>query len=157
MVFAVVGILGHFSKTLGLLLIPQLFNFLYSCPQVFGLIPCPRHRLPKFNARTGLMEPSVTPWSPDRQPHPLVGQALFFLHRVRLVRVTTDEKGLFVETSNLTLLNLWLVWRGPLKENRLALEVTMLQLGVGLFGLFVRHKLALLIFKEDNWGSTGQH
>ncbi|KAL9488797.1 hypothetical protein ACSS6W_001074 [Trichoderma asperelloides] len=157
MVFAVVGILGHFSKTLGLLLVPQLFNFLYSCPQIFGLIPCPRHRLPKFNARTGLMEPSITPWSPDRQPRPLVAQALLFLHRVRLVKVTTDEKGLFVETSNLTLLNLWLVWRGPLKENRLALEVTMLQLGVGLFGLFVRHKLALLIFKEDNWGSTGQH
>lgn len=103
------------------------------------------------------MEPSITPWSPDRQPRPLVAQALLFLHRVRLVKVTTDEKGLFVETSNLTLLNLWLVWRGPLKENRLALEVTMLQLGVGLFGLFVRHKLALLIFKEDNWGSTGQH
>ncbi|EHK20370.1 UDP-N-acetylglucosamine:dolichyl phosphate N-acetylglucosamine-1-phosphate transferase [Trichoderma virens Gv29-8] len=157
MVFAVVGILGHFSKTLGLLLVPQLFNFLYSCPQIFGLIPCPRHRLPKFNARSGLLEPSVTPWSPDRQPHPLVGKALHLLHRLRLLRVTTDEAGLFVETSNLTLLNLWLVWRGPLKENRLAWEVTLLQLGVGLFGLFVRHKLALLIFKEDNWGSTGQH
>ncbi|KAL7915742.1 UDP-N-acetylglucosamine:dolichyl phosphate N-acetylglucosamine-1-phosphate transferase [Trichoderma velutinum] len=157
MVFAVVGILGHFSKTLGLLLVPQLFNFLYSCPQIFGLIPCPRHRLPKFNARSGLLEPSVTPWSPDRQPHPLVGKALHLLHRLRLLRVTTDDAGLFVETSNLTLLNLWLVWRGPLKENRLAWEVTLLQLGVGLFGLFVRHKLALLIFKEDNWGSTGQH
>ncbi|KAL6795583.1 UDP-N-acetylglucosamine:dolichyl phosphate N-acetylglucosamine-1-phosphate transferase [Trichoderma sp. SZMC 28012] len=157
MVFAVVGILGHFSKTLGLLLVPQLFNFLYSCPQIFGLIPCPRHRLPKFNARSGLLEPSVTPWSPDRQPHPLVGKALHLLHRLRLLRVTTDEAGLFVETSNLTLLNLWLVWRGPLKENRLAWEVTLLQLFVGLFGLFVRHKLALLIFKEDNWGSTGQH
>ncbi|KAK4079297.1 hypothetical protein Trihar35433_402 [Trichoderma harzianum] len=157
MVFAVVGILGHFSKTLGLLLVPQLFNFLYSCPQIFGLIPCPRHRLPKFNARSGLLEPSVTPWSPDRQPHPLVGKALHLLHRLRLLRVTTDDAGLFVETSNLTLLNLWLVWRGPLKENRLAWEVTLLQLFVGLFGLFVRHKLALLIFKEDNWGSTGQH
>ncbi|KAH0532226.1 hypothetical protein TsFJ059_000949 [Trichoderma semiorbis] len=157
MVFAVVGILGHFSKTLGLLLVPQLFNFLYSCPQIFGLIPCPRHRLPKFNARSGLLEPSITPWSPDRQPHPLVGKALHLLHRLRLLRVTTDDAGLFVETSNLTLLNLWLVWRGPLKENRLAWEVTLLQLFVGLFGLFVRHKLALLIFKEDNWGSTGQH
>ncbi|KAH6607763.1 UDP-N-acetylglucosamine:dolichyl phosphate N-acetylglucosamine-1-phosphate transferase [Trichoderma cornu-damae] len=157
MVFAVVGILGHFSKTLGLLLVPQLFNFLYSCPQIFGLIPCPRHRLPRFNARTGLLEPSVTPWTPDRQPHPLVGRALLLLHRLRLVRVTTDRQSRFVETTNMTLLNLWLVWRGPLKENRLAWEVTMLQLGVGLFGLFARHKLALLIFKEDNWGSTGQH
>lgn len=157
MVFAVVGILGHFSKTLGLLLVPQFFNFLYSCPQVFGLIPCPRHRLPRFNARTGLLEPSVTPWSPDRQPHPVVATALHLLARLRLLQITFDQdKGLFVETSNLTLLNLWLVWRGPLRENRLAWEVTLLQLVMGLFGLFVRHKLALLIFKEDNWGSTAQ-
>ncbi|KAK2616438.1 tunicamycin resistance protein [Conoideocrella luteorostrata] len=153
MVFAVVGILGHFSKTLGLLLVPQIFNFLYSCPQIFGLVPCPRHRLPKFNARTGLLEPSITPWSPDRQPHPLVGQVLHVLAKLRLLQVTTDEKGSFVETSNFTILNLWLVWRGPLREGRLAWEITSLQLFVGLFGLFVRHKLALLVFKEDNWGT----
>lgn len=151
MVFAVVGILGHFSKTLGLLLIPQIFNFLYSTPQIFGLIPCPRHRLPKFNARTGLLEPSVTPWTAERQPHPVVAQGLLLLGKLRLLKVTVDEKGQFVETSNLTILNLWLVWRGPLREDRLAWEVTLLQLAVGLLGLFVRHKLALLVFKEDNW------
>lgn len=154
MVFAVVGILGHFSKTLGLLLVPQIFNFLYSCPQIFGLVPCPRHRLPKFNARTGLLEPSVTPWSTERQPHPLVGRALRLLGKLRLLQVAVDDKGRFVETSNLTILNLWLVWRGPLREDRLAWEVTLLQLAAGLFGLFVRHKLALLVFKEDNWGTT---
>ncbi|WQF83576.1 Putative glycosyl transferase, family 4 [Colletotrichum destructivum] len=154
MVFATVGILGHFSKTLGLLLVPQLFNFLYSTPQIFGLVPCPRHRLPRFVARTGLLEPSVTSWSPERQPHPLVARALHLLARLRLLKVTTDDKGRFVETSNFTLLNLWLVWRGPLREDRLAWEVTFLQLFVGLFGLFVRHRLALLIFKEDNWGMT---
>ncbi|POR39464.1 UDP-N-acetylglucosamine--dolichyl-phosphate N-acetylglucosaminephosphotransferase [Tolypocladium paradoxum] len=156
MVFAVVGILGHFSKTLGLLLVPQIFNFLYSCPQIFGLVPCPRHRLPKFNARSGLLEPSVTPWLPERQPHPLVGQALHLLGRLRLLRVTVDDKGRFVETSNFTILNLWLVWRGPLREDRLAWEITLLQLAVGLFGLFARHKLALLVFKEDNWGTAQQ-
>lgn len=156
MVFAVVGILGHFSKTLGLLLIPQIFNFLYSCPQIFGLVPCPRHRLPKFNARTGLLEPSVTPWSPDRQPHPLVGQVLTLLDKLYLLRVTKDEKGNFVETSNFTILNLWLVWRGPLREDRLAWEITGLQAFIGLIGLFVRHKLALLVFKEDNWGTGAQ-
>ncbi|KND87849.1 UDP-N-acetylglucosamine--dolichyl-phosphate N-acetylglucosaminephosphotransferase [Tolypocladium ophioglossoides CBS 100239] len=156
MVFAVVGILGHFSKTLGLLLVPQIFNFLYSCPQIFGLVPCPRHRLPKFNARTGLLEPSVTPWTPERQPHPLVGQVLHLLARLRLLRVTVDEKGRFVETSNFTILHLWLVWRGPLREDRLAWEITLLQLAVGLFGLFARHKLALLVFKEDNWGTAQQ-
>ena len=34
MTFAVVAILGHFSKTLLLFLIPQIVNFLYSAPQV---------------------------------------------------------------------------------------------------------------------------
>ncbi|KAI5463155.1 glycosyl transferase family 4-domain-containing protein [Mariannaea sp. PMI_226] len=154
MVFAVVGILGHFSKTLGLLLIPQIFNFLYSCPQIFGLIPCPRHRLPKFNARTGLLEPSVTPWSPERQPHPLIGHAMCLLAKLRLLQVTFDDEGRFVESSNMTILNLWLVWRGPLREDRLALEVTLLQFVAGLFGLFVRHRLALLVFKEDNWSTV---
>ncbi|KAJ1879389.1 tunicamycin resistance protein, partial [Coemansia sp. S17] len=48
MTFAVCGILGHFSKTLLLLFLPQVFNFIYSAPQIFGLVPCPRHRLPKM-------------------------------------------------------------------------------------------------------------
>ena len=47
MTFAVVGILGHFSKTMLLFFIPQIVNFVYSTPQLFHLIPCPRHRLPK--------------------------------------------------------------------------------------------------------------
>lgn len=47
MTFAVVGILGHFSKFLLLFFIPQIFNFLLSVPQLFKFIPCPRHRLPK--------------------------------------------------------------------------------------------------------------
>lgn len=59
MVFAVVGILGHFSKTLLLFFMPQVFNFLYSVPQLFHLLPIPRHRLPKFDTNTGLMNPSM--------------------------------------------------------------------------------------------------
>ena len=49
MTLAVVAILGHFSKTLLLFFIPQIVNFLYSVPQLFHLIPCPRHRLPKYD------------------------------------------------------------------------------------------------------------
>lgn len=58
MTFAVVGIQGHFSKTLLLFFIPQIFNFLYSTPQLFKLRPCPRHRLPKFDAAIGKLRPS---------------------------------------------------------------------------------------------------
>ena len=151
MVFVVVSILGHFSKTLVLLLVPQIFNFVYSVPQLFGLVPCPRHRLPRFNARTGLLEPSITPWTPERQPKAPIAWGLRLLGKLGLLAVKLDEEGRFVETSNFTILNLWLVWRGPLREDRLALEITAMQMVVGLFGLFVRHRLALLIFKEDNW------
>ncbi|KAI0132699.1 glycosyl transferase family 4-domain-containing protein [Xylariales sp. AK1849] len=152
MVFVVVSILGHFSKTLILLLIPQIFNFVYSAPQLFHLIPCPRHRLPHFNARTGLLEPSVTKWE-DKQPRPLIASGLRLLAKLKLLRVTEDkETGRIVETSNFTILNLWLTWRGPLREDRLAWEITALQTALGLFGLFVRHRLALLVFREDNLG-----
>ncbi|KAK4112098.1 hypothetical protein N656DRAFT_709984 [Canariomyces notabilis] len=154
MVFVVVSILGHFSKTLVLLLIPQIFNFVYSTPQLFGLVPCPRHRLPRFNARTGLLEPSVTPWTAERQPKPLVAWGLRLLGKLGLLKITLDQEGKIVETSNFTILNLWLVWRGPLREDRLALEITAMQTAIGMFGLFVRHGLALLVFKEDNWSVT---
>ncbi|TLD26782.1 hypothetical protein PspLS_04796 [Pyricularia sp. CBS 133598] len=151
MVFVVVSILGHFSKTLILLLIPQIFNFVYSAPQIFGLVPCPRHRMPRFHARTGLMEPSVTPWTPERQPRAPIAAALRLLARFHLIRLTEDADGRFVETTNMTIINLWLVWRGPLTERCLAAELTALQAVAGLFGLFVRHRLALVVFKEDNW------
>ena len=46
--FAVAGIHGHYSKTLLLFFIPQIINFLYSIPQLFKFVPCPRHRLPLY-------------------------------------------------------------------------------------------------------------
>jgi UDP-N-acetylglucosamine--dolichyl-phosphate N-acetylglucosaminephosphotransferase len=52
MTFAVVGILGHFSKTMLLFFIPQVFNFVLSLPQLFRIVHCPRHRLPKLNPET---------------------------------------------------------------------------------------------------------
>lgn len=47
MALAVAGILGHFSETLLLFFIPQIINFVYSLPQLFKIVPCPRHRLPR--------------------------------------------------------------------------------------------------------------
>ncbi|KAK3109919.1 tunicamycin resistance protein [Teratosphaeriaceae sp. CCFEE 6253] len=150
MVFAVVGILGHFSKTLLLLFIPQIFNFVYSAPQLFGLVPCPRHRLPRFNARTSLLEPSVATFTDDKPLRPLVGEVLKLLHALKLLRVQVDEGGRVTESSNFTILNLWLGWRGPLHEDRLAMEILAMQTAVGLLGLWARHSLALLLFTADN-------
>lgn len=36
----------------------QILNFLYSVPQLFHFVPCPRHRLPKLNVKTGKLEMS---------------------------------------------------------------------------------------------------
>ena len=55
MTLAVAGILGHFSETLLLFFLPQIFNFVYSVPQLFKFVPCPRHRLPRYDPSTGLL------------------------------------------------------------------------------------------------------
>lgn len=150
MVFAVVGILGHFSKTLLLLFMPQIFNFVYSAPQLFALVPCPRHRLPRFNSRTGLLEPSVATFTEEKPLRSVIGEVLKILDKFKLVRVQTNKEGRVTESTNLTILNLWLVWRGPLREDRLAIEILTMQTAVGLLGLWVRHSLALLLFTVDN-------
>lgn len=70
MVIAVAGILGHFSETLLLFLIPQIFNFVYSLPQLFHVVYCPRHRLPVVDPKTGILRPKnkATEISPEGIP-----------------------------------------------------------------------------------------
>lgn len=58
MCIAVAGILGHQGETLLLFLMPQIFNFVYSVPQLFKLVPCPRHRLPRYEPSTNLLHPT---------------------------------------------------------------------------------------------------
>ncbi|GFY96177.1 glycosyl transferase family 4 protein [Actinidia rufa] len=42
-------------ETLLIFFLPQVLNFLLSLPQLSGYIPCPRHRLPRFDPQTGLL------------------------------------------------------------------------------------------------------
>ncbi len=55
MVIGVAGILGHSSKIILLFFIPQLLNFIISLPQLVGIVPCPRHRLPRYDPDDGLL------------------------------------------------------------------------------------------------------
>lgn len=48
-VLAVAGITGVYSKTLLLFFLPQLINFVISLPQLFGIVACPRHRVPQWD------------------------------------------------------------------------------------------------------------
>ncbi|CAN1127946.1 UDP-N-acetylglucosamine--dolichyl-phosphate N-acetylglucosaminephosphotransferase [Linum perenne] len=43
------------SETLLIFFLPQVINFLLSLPQLAGIVPCPRHRLPRFDPKTGLL------------------------------------------------------------------------------------------------------
>lgn len=94
------------------------------------------------------MEASVTEWTTP--PKSIVATALKMLHKLRLLEVKCDEAGVVKESSNFTVLNLWLVWFGPRREDRLAWEIVGVQFLVGLLGLFVRHNCALWIFERDN-------
>ncbi|KAM9906393.1 hypothetical protein OXX69_006819 [Metschnikowia pulcherrima] len=152
MVFAIVGILGHFSKTLLIFLLPQILNFLYSVPQLFNVVPCPRHRLPKFDEKTGLMNVSYGVLTKKSKVSTVF---LTTLAAFGLVKLERNKKGEIERFSNLTLINLALVWFGPMREDKLCLLLLSIQLSVGISMLVVRHTVGPWLFGYDNlsWGA----
>ncbi|KAI9364851.1 glycosyl transferase family 4-domain-containing protein [Zopfochytrium polystomum] len=143
MTFAVVGVLGRFTKTVLLFMIPQMFNFLYSCPQLFGFVECPRHRMPKYNPKTNLIEPSTVPLQHTK---PLGLLMLRLLELLGLLRVTRRDPttGRMLECNNLTLINLVLVVGGPTTEAGCAARVAAVQAVCCAVGFAVRYGLAYL-------------
>lgn len=132
MTFAVVGILGHFSKTLLLFFIPQILNFIWSIPQLFNFIPCPRHRVPKFNPRTGLMEPSTFQCKP---------------YEYKLLKCRAIHKD-GTEVANMTLINLLLQFFGPMNERTLCIVLLGIQILSCAIGFIIRYYLAKVLFDE---------
>jgi UDP-N-acetylglucosamine--dolichyl-phosphate N-acetylglucosaminephosphotransferase len=130
MTFAVVGILGHFSKTLLLFFIPQVINFLYSVPQLFKLVPCPRHRLPSFNSETGLMEPSTFACKQDQY------------------RWLKGSKPNNTQVANMTVINLCLQVFGPMTERSLCVVLLGIQVLSCAFGLLCRYFIAGFFFDD---------
>lgn len=114
--FAVVGILGHFSKTVILFLVPQIINFLYSCPQLFKIYPCPRHRLPGVN-KDGLRVPSTFD--------------------------IVDKEGKVIATKdNMTLINLVLRFTGPISEEHITTVLLFIQALCGAAVVVLRFYVA---------------
>ncbi|KAH9947993.1 N-acetylglucosaminephosphotransferase [Amylocystis lapponica] len=146
MAFAVVGIQAHFSKTLLLFFLPQIFNFVLSCPQLFGLVPCPRHRVPRFDADTALLHPSRAAFT-ERAPSRLATLALRLLAALRLVELTEDGRtGSITETTNLTILNVFLLRLGPMKEDSLVKVLIASQVTGSIAAFVVRYGLAGLVY-----------
>jgi len=113
---AVAGILGHFSKTLMLFFIPQLINFIISLPQLFRVIPCPRHRVPKFKEQTGLLYPSYTSYDDEGKPNGY---------------------------PNLTVINAFIHLFGPTHERTLCFRLVIFQILCCSLGFAVRYSHAI--------------
>jgi UDP-N-acetylglucosamine--dolichyl-phosphate N-acetylglucosaminephosphotransferase len=129
MTFAVVGILGHFSRTLLLFFIPQVLNFLWSTPQLFKLVPCPRHRLPRFDPVAARMDYSTFPCKAHEHQW--------------LKRRPTDT-----EAPNMTVINLCLQLCGPMTERTLCVTLLTFQVACCALGLVCRYYVANLFFEN---------
>ncbi|XP_067623066.1 UDP-N-acetylglucosamine--dolichyl-phosphate N-acetylglucosaminephosphotransferase [Eurosta solidaginis] len=140
MTFAVVGILGHFSKTLLLLFIPQILNFLYSVPQLFHFVPCPRHRLPKYDPKTDLLHISTTEFHP-RELNILGSVMVYILKKLKLISWKEQSDGRVI-TNNFTLINFVLVVFGPVHEKVVTQFLLGFQLICTIFAMIIRYPLA---------------
>ncbi|KAI6044703.1 glycosyl transferase family 4-domain-containing protein [Pisolithus marmoratus] len=140
MAFSVVGIQGHFSKTLLLFFIPQIFNFVLSCPQIFGLVPCPRHRVPRFALTTAFSQP----------PSKLTVLILRIFASLRLTKLKSHpSSGTIIEATNLTILNFLLLNFGPMNEKRLVQTLMTVQVSGSALAFAVRYGLAGLVYDGD--------
>lgn len=147
MTFAVVGILGHFSKTMLLFFLPQIFNFLFSVPQLFHFVPCPRHRLPKFNKETDQLGTSTSYFKTGS----LSFLGWFFLklfQTLGLIQFKSNlgEDGAFSECTNMTLINLCLKLFGPMHEQKLTSCLLVIQVICSLFAFSIRYGFVRLFY-----------
>nr|XP_031863509.1 uncharacterized protein CI109_000759 [Kwoniella shandongensis]KAA5530581.1 hypothetical protein CI109_000759 [Kwoniella shandongensis] len=153
MAFSAVAIQGHFSKTLILFFIPQIFNFILSCPQLFHLVDCPRHRLPSYDSDNGLLNPSRVMFEkPPPARTRITLEILEFLRLVRLerlpVRRNPDNKsqlkspakaGQIISSTNLTIINFLLVHFGPMHERSLCTLVGAVQIACSGIAFGIRY------------------
>ncbi|XP_050347254.1 UDP-N-acetylglucosamine--dolichyl-phosphate N-acetylglucosaminephosphotransferase [Nymphalis io] len=139
MTFAVVAILSHFSKTVLLFFLPQIINFVYSVPQLFHIIPCPRHRLPKYSAETDLLYPSKTVIL-KKDMNMLHKNVLQILTWFQLVDKQEDNDCIII--NNMTLINLFLIKLGPMSEVRLTSSLLIFQILCTCIAFLVRYPMA---------------
>lgn len=147
MTFAVVGILGHFSKTVLLFFLPQILNFLYSVPQLFHFVPCPRHRMPKYNPDTDRLECSKTVFR--RSDLNFFGKFFFELFKMlRVIEWSEDKDGL-ISTNNFTIINLTIRLIGPVHERKLTWYLMGFQVVCSILAFVIRYPLAEFFYKYE--------
>ncbi|KAF6210603.1 hypothetical protein GE061_013709 [Apolygus lucorum] len=143
MTFAVVGILGIFSKTLLLFFIPQVVNFLYSVPQLFHILPCPRHRMPRMNKISGLLEASKFECKEDELTS--LGRLILDVAG-KLSLVQLSRKDGVISGNNLTIINFVLVKVGPLHEAHLTSVLLTIQVLCSGLAFLIRYPMASIFY-----------
>ncbi|KAG8225971.1 hypothetical protein J437_LFUL006200 [Ladona fulva] len=147
MTFAMVGILGHFSKTMLLFFIPQVINFLYSVPQLFHMVPCPRHRIPRYSPKTDKLEISLSTFK--RTDLNWLGSTIlkiFSTFKLVHLKEYVGENKEYMECNNLTLINFVLLWRGPTHEKKLSQILLFIQVICSVLAFTIRYPLASLFY-----------
>ncbi|CAF0812468.1 unnamed protein product [Rotaria sp. Silwood1] len=149
MTFAVVGIIGHFSKTMLLFFIPQIINFLLSIPQLFHFIPCPRHRLPRLNIDLNKLNPSEIEFK-KKDLKPLGWLMLRFFSAMKFIKYREykmSDNEIMIATTNFTIINTVLCWSGPLYEGTLTQILIVIQIVFGsLLPFFIRYYLVKFFY-----------
>ncbi|KAK4048692.1 tunicamycin resistance protein [Microbotryomycetes sp. JL201] len=126
-----------------------IFNFLYSTPQLFGIVPCPRHRLPRLDRKTGLLVPSMAVIPLEKRRSASLRSVLETLSFLKLVKLERDEDGSINACSNLTILNLILVSFGSMREDSLTICLMSLQAAGSVLAFVVRYGVAGFLYDKS--------
>jgi UDP-N-acetylglucosamine--dolichyl-phosphate N-acetylglucosaminephosphotransferase len=146
MTIAASGIIGQSSKTVLLFMAPQVLNFLYSIPQLFGIIPCPRHRLPVYVEDRDVVSISYTDWLDPKTELSWLGRStVYVLESFKLAKVERSRGKLRVQNLTLLCLSLWLF--GDMRESSLTDTLLAFQCFWSLIAFVVRYFVAGLVYK----------
>jgi len=146
MTFAVMAILGHFSKTLLLFFIPQILNFLISLPQLFKVVPCPRHRMPDYDATADLLVASTF------DPHVGRAKKTDGDSASPTTVAPTPPAPAQQQWTNFTVINATLRIFGPMHERTTTNILLGFQVLCCVAGLWLRYRLAIVIYQGAHTG-----
>ena len=138
MICAICGILSHTSKTLILFFVPQILNFLISIPQLLRMIPCPKHRLPRYDPESDLLYYGHVNQDKSLEitdkPHSLME----FITQLRSPNA-----------CHLNLVNIFLFVLGPMTESQLLNQICLFQFCCNLVALGIRYGVGYFIFNPN--------
>ncbi|MCP9256927.1 Glycosyltransferase, group 4 family [Dirofilaria immitis] len=102
---------------------------MYSTPQLLHLVPCPRHRLPKYDSKSNTVDMSTIEFK-ENELKPLTKIILYFLDIFGLLykEIIQKDDMRWIIINNLTLPNLTLKYTGPVHEKKLTEVLLILQI-----------------------------